>query len=225
MTTVFPETVKCSVCGAENEMMVLGSTNSFGPQDLDTRPPEMKRSTMGYWVQECKTCGYVAVDLTDETTLKRSFFETNAYKTCEEIPFMSDLAKSFYRHYLIMMAEKQHEDAFLAALHAAWACDDKNDETNAALMRKKAAEMAEKLFQSENCDWKDTVRLIRVDLLRRTGRYDELLKQYESASFEGELLNIIIAFEKELARRKLSGCFTVADAKEYAAGSFDWPED
>ncbi len=41
MTTVFPQTVKCSVCGAENEIMVVGSTNAFGPTDLDTRPPEM----------------------------------------------------------------------------------------------------------------------------------------------------------------------------------------
>ena len=47
MTTVFPQTVRCSVCGAENEMMVVASTNTFGgTMDLDTRPPEMKRSTM-----------------------------------------------------------------------------------------------------------------------------------------------------------------------------------
>jgi len=225
MTTMFPETVKCSVCGAENEMMVVGSTNAFGPTDLDTRPPEMKRSTMSYWVQECKTCGYVAVDLTDETTLDRSFFETGAYKTCEGITFVSDLAKTFYRHYLIMMAEEQHEDAFDAALHAAWACDDKKDDANAVMMREKAIELSDKLLQADDCDWKDTVRLIRADLLRRTGRFDELLEQYESVCFDGELQNTIIAFERELACRKCSGCFTVGDAEQYAEGTFEWPED
>ena len=223
MTTVFPETVRCSVCGSENGIMVIGSTNTFGPTDLDTRPPEMKRSTMCYWVQECKTCGYTAVDLTDETALERSFFETEDYKSCKGIPFVSDLAKSFFRHYLIMTAEEQHEDAFFAALHAAWACDDREDETNAALMREKAVEMADRLLQTDSCDWKDTVRLIRADLLRRTGRFDELLEQYESAAFENELMNAILAFEKELARRKLSGCYTAADAEEFAAGSFVWP--
>ena len=222
MTTVFPHTVKCSVCGAENEIMVVASTNAFGPTDLDTRPPEMKRSTMYYWVQECSACGYAATDLTDETKLDRSFFETDDYLTCSGISFASDLAKSFYRQYLIMTAEKQHEDAFFAAMHAAWSCDDKEDRANAVLMREKAVEEAEQLLQSDDCDWKDTVRLIRADLLRRTGRFDELLEQYESAAFDGELLNQIIAFEKELARRKLSGCYTVADAEAYADGSWDW---
>lgn len=225
MTTTFPETVKCSVCGAENETMVVVSTNAFGPTDLDTRPPEMKRSTMCYWVQECDACGYAATDLTDETSLDRSFFETEAYQSCDGISFKSDLAKSFYRHYLIMTAEERHEDAFWAALHAAWSCDDKKDRKNAALMREKAVEQADLLLQYDGCDWKDTVRLIRADLLRRTGRFDELLKQYESAAFDGELLNAIIVFEKELARRKLSGCFTVADAQDYAKGSFEWPEE
>ncbi len=222
MTTVFPATVRCSVCGSENEIMVIGSTNTFGPTDLDTRPPEMKRSTMCYWVQECRNCGYTAVDLTDETTLERSFFETEDYKSCRGIPFASDLAKSFFRHYLITSEEDQHEEAFFAALHAAWACDDREDETNAALMREKAIEMADRLLQTDSCDWKDTVRLIRADLLRRTGRFDELLEQYESAAFENELMNAILAFEKELARRKLSGCYTAADAEEFAAGSFVW---
>ena len=32
----------------------------------------------------------------------------------------------------------------------------------------------------------------------------------------------ILAFEKELARRRLSGCYTAADAEAYADGSFDW---
>ena len=43
MTTTFSETVKCSVCGAENEIMIVDSTNAFDPTDLDTRLPEMKR--------------------------------------------------------------------------------------------------------------------------------------------------------------------------------------
>lgn len=37
---------KCSVCGFESEQIVLKSTNSFGPTDLDARPPSMHRQTM-----------------------------------------------------------------------------------------------------------------------------------------------------------------------------------
>ena len=226
MTTEFPETVKCAVCGAENEMMVVGSTNTFGgTMDLDTRPPEMKRSTMGYWVQECRCCGYAATDLTDETILDKSFFETKAYVNCKGIPFLSDLAKAFFRHYLVMMAEEQHEDAMFAALHAAWACDDAQDAANAVLMRTKAIELADLLLQSKDCDWKDTVKLIRADLLRRAGRFEELPEQYESVAFDQELLNQVVAFELELARRKLDGCYTVGDAQEYADGKYEWKEE
>ena len=224
MTTIFPKTVQCSVCGSENEMMVVASTNTFGATDLDTRPPEMKRSTMRYWVQGCETCGYVAVDLTDETTLDRSFFETDAYRTCDGILFISDLAKLFYRHYLVMLAEKQFELAFFAALHAAWACDDEEDGANAVLMRNKAIEMADRLLLSDVYKRRDTVTLIKVDLLRRTGRFEELLALYGSAVFEHVLLNTIMAFERELARKKLSGCFTVVDAEEYASGNAEQVE-
>lgn len=226
MTTVFPQTVRCSVCGAENEIMVVASTNTFGgTMDLDTRPPEMKRSTMEYWVQECSACGYAATDLTDETILEQPFFETKAYKTCKGIRFKSDLAKSFFRHYLIMMAEEEDEGAFFAALHAAWACDDRKDKKNAALMREKAIESADRLLVSDTCDWKDTVRLIRADLLRRTGRFDELAEVCRPGMFMEELLNKIVAFELELARRKCSGCYTVGDAEQYAGGSFELTEE
>lgn len=224
MTTIFQEDIRCFMCGEKRQYAVVASTNSFGPTDLDTRPPEMERSTMCYWVQSCPVCGYTAVDVSDETIIDREFLNSQAYKHCDGISFASDLAKDFYRHYLIMKAEGNDEETFHALLHAAWACDDKDDETNAALMREKAIEMADRLLQTDSCDWKDTIRLIRADLLRRTGRFDELLVQYESAVYESELMNAIIAFEKELGRRKLSGCFTAADAEEYAAGSFEWPE-
>ncbi len=223
MTTVFPKTVVCSVCGAENEIMEVGSTNAFGAVDLDTRPPEMKRSTMCYWVQECASCGYVAVDLTDETTLDRSFFGYDSYKTCKGLQFGSDLARMFYQYYMIMMAEDETEAAFGAVHHAAWACDDVGDEANAVRMREKAIELADRLLRSDDYDRKDTVKLIRADLLRRNGWFEEVLEDYGQVSFGEELLDQIIDFERELARRGCRGCYTVEDAEKYAEGRFVWP--
>src|SRR5690349_6640199 len=63
MTTIIPQTITCSFCHTPSEQNLIGSTNSFGAPDLDTRPPEMMRSTMPLWVQECPHCGYVAKDL------------------------------------------------------------------------------------------------------------------------------------------------------------------
>ena len=216
MTTIAKQTTRCFVCGTENEFCVVVSTNSFGPTDLDTRPPEMKRSTMNYWVQTCPSCGYSATDVSDDTTVARTFLETESYQTYDGIPFLSELAKEFYRHYLIQAADHRKEDAFFALLHAAWACDDKDDETCAVQMRNKAISIANDLLVSGNLENKDTLRVMRADLLRRATRFDELLDQYAHTDYQDELLNSILRFEKEMARRKNSECLTVQDAEEFA---------
>lgn len=222
MTTIMPNTSTCFICGSEEEYGVVASTNTFGPTDLDTRPPEMKRSTMRYWVQTCPVCGYSAVDVSDETTVGREFLETESYRICDGIAFVSDLAKEFYRHYLIMKAERNEEDAFWALLYAAWASDDKEDETGAVLAREKAIMIAYKLLDSEVSEHKDTLSLILADLLRRVSRFEELLKRYDTVTFDEELLNQIVEFEKELARRKITKCMTAKDAVDYAKGTFVW---
>ncbi len=222
MTTIFQNKVRCFMCGSEEEYGVIASTNTFGPTDLDTRPPEMKRSTMPYWVQTCPVCGYTAVDVSDETTVGREFLETDAFKSCDGIGFVSDLAKKFYRHYLIMAAEGKDEDAFWTLLHAAWASDDKGDQSGAALAREKAIGIAYKLLDSGVPDWNDTLSLICADMLRRVSRFDELLKRYDTVKYDNELMNQIIEFEKELARRKIMKCMTAKDAVDYAEGTFDW---
>ena len=60
MTTTYSEDVRCAVCGKSSAHIGTASTNAFGSADLDTRPPEMQRSTISTWVQECPECGYCA---------------------------------------------------------------------------------------------------------------------------------------------------------------------
>ena len=209
MTTIAKQTTRCFVCGTENEYCVVASTNSFGPSDLDTRPPEMQRSTMNYWVQTCPVCGYAATDVSDDTAVTRAFLETESYKTCDGIPFRSELAKAFYRHSLIQAADHRKEDAFFALLHTAWACDDKNDEACAVQMRNQAIAIANDLLVCGNMEHKDTLRVMRADLLRRASRFDELLDQYAYADYQDELLNSILRFEKEMARKKNFSTFFI----------------
>ena len=47
MTTLVTEERKCVLCGKTNKHEIWISTNGFGAADLDTRPPEMMRSTIG----------------------------------------------------------------------------------------------------------------------------------------------------------------------------------
>ena len=63
MTTVFETAVTCAVCGREQSVQEMGSTSSFGPMDLDTRPPPVRRHSLWLWVHECEECGFVAPEL------------------------------------------------------------------------------------------------------------------------------------------------------------------
>ena len=54
-------------------------------------------------------------------------------------------------------------------------------------------------------DWKkaflEEIMVIKADLMRRAGMFDELLKAYENVHFEDETKNIIIAHQKERAKQ------------------------
>ncbi|MBO4868383.1 MAG: hypothetical protein J5585_01590 [Clostridia bacterium] len=136
MPTFATARMKCAVCGKESAHRVIYSTNCFGSSDLDTRPPEMKRSTMDFWVQECPKCGFVSGRIDDSTSITPEFLESSSYKTCDELSFNSKLASRFYRQYMIKAYENNEREAFFALLHAAWACDDMNDTENAAYCRR-----------------------------------------------------------------------------------------
>lgn len=205
---------KCSVCGSTNEYRVLLSTNTFGGDpDLDLRPAEMKRSTMPVWVQECPDCGFISGDVTDLTTVTREWLQSEEYLSANGIPFSSELAKRFYKYYLINLADENPEDAFYAILHAAWSCDDSDDNANAKLCRELAIPLVTELIE-ENRKNKDALLVTKADLLRRSGQFDTLINEYSSISFGDELLNQIIAFEIEKANEQDTKCYRVEDVTQ-----------
>lgn len=220
-----PENVKCFICGAENEFMVLLSSNSYGSMDLDTRPPEMSRSTMDCWVQVCPVCGYVAVRVSEPTIVDRLFLQSDSYKTCDGIVFVSELARAFYRQQLILLSEGRKEDAFFALLHASWACDDGNERKNATAVRRKAILLADDLLASGESEDCESLSMVRADLMRRSARFRDLLEQYGETHYSDDLLNRILDFEKALAKIRCRRCLTVADAEEYAEETKDLDEE
>lgn len=208
MSTFYECECKCAVCGATNTYHVIGSTSSFGAPDLDLRPPMMQRSTIVAWVQACPECGYVANEVSDPTKVTKEWLRSKQYLTCDGIRFSSDLAVNFYRRHLICLEEGDPEKAFYAVLHAAWICDDADDAANAKRMRKLAVPMAGKLIEDGGKN-KDNLLLIKADLMRRAGMFDELIEQYSSVSFREELLNKILKFQIAKAKNKDTACYTV----------------
>lgn len=214
MSTIRSIRQKCAVCGAAHQYNVLCSTNTFGPPDLDMRPPEMKRSTMHFWVQECPDCGYVAEDIEDRPKVSRQYFNTKEYRSCEGKQFKSDLAQRFYKEYLL----KRHAYELEAALHpiicAAWASDDVEDVIGAKECRTVAADLAARILstQKEN---RELLLLIRADLLRRSEQFSELQTEYGKLHLSNDALNSILVFQMTKASEADAQRYTIVDVQAF----------
>lgn len=199
----------CYLCGKISDQMVLASTSQFGAPDLDLRPPEMERSSMELWFQECPHCGYISKDIYDKTTVTKEWLKSETYLSCDNRSFKAKLAEKFYKQYMTKIKDENYKYAFFAVHYAAWVSDDAQDTDNAIYCRKKALEALEKFVVDQ--DQKETFLLIKADLLRRTGQFDLLIAEYKEKTFSEELLNKIVAFQIEKAKQKDTSCYTVAD--------------
>lgn len=229
MSTFFEETKSCVICNKSSEQMQIGSTNSFGPCDLDLRPPEMQRSTMRHWIEVCPHCGYVASNISaelDESKAKKkgfgklfaqknnnnlNFLEwllSDEFKGCNGIEFKSELAKNFYQYHLILLKHNKNEDAFFALRNAAWSCDDSEDKDNAILCRVKALELLKDII-----DANENMELVRADMLRRSGQFETVISEFSNKHYSEELLNKIVAFQILKAKDKDDACYTVEDVQ------------
>ncbi len=211
MTTFYSETVKCSVCGHDNQSTVLGSTSSFGSPDLDLRQPGRIRMTMGCWIQECENCHYVSRSVSDECPVPVTYIRSAEYLNCDGYAFKSELARNFYRQHKIQMLAGDMKKAFTALLHAAWVCDDNQDKTNAKTMRELCLPLVTSLI-SKNEKNGDSLFLMKADLLRRAGRFDDLLAEYENVTFHDDIMNQVLRFQLLKAKERDDACYTVKQA-------------
>ena len=168
--------------------MVLGSTNACGYMDLDTRPPEMERTDALYNVQECKTCGFVAYDLSSKTKIKKEYLNSVRYKECDQIEFVSKFSKMFYRMYLIKLEEENYQIAFWCLLRCSWSADDVSDDKNSIEIRKRCLELID-TFKINDHDVQ--LNLVKLDLLRRSKQFDECIEFIERLKKNSKVLNAI----------------------------------
>ena len=68
------------------------------------------------------------------------------------------------------------------------------------------------LILSGDPEEKDTLMLMREDLLRRLGRFEQLIEEYSGITFGDPLFDAINAFQIEKAKEGDIGCYTVRDA-------------
>jgi hypothetical protein len=124
MTTFASTTITCGACGHNFAHDDLSSTNRFGSMDLDLRPPEMERSTMQAWLQQCPNCGYSAVDASTFDPRHRAVLESPEYRQHLTNSGLPPLAAKFICAGLLAEAAGQLEEAGLSYLRSAWVMDD-----------------------------------------------------------------------------------------------------
>lgn len=179
MTTICTTTMRCPVCGTRSEHRGIMSTSAWGPSDLDTRPPQMERSTMFAWVRRCPKCGYCARNSSATGPRAREIISGKEYREQLSDPACPGLANSFLCRGILDRESGDYATATWDLMHAAWVCDDAGHADQAIACRRKAADMfkeAEGHGQQVAGQQDGSGTAILVDLLRRSGRRDEARK-------------------------------------------------
>ena len=141
MTTFFREKLTCVICGSKSKHEMLGSTNTYGSPDLDLRPPEMQRSTMDCWVQECPSCGYAYSSIEEKADNSEVTISSDAYVEILSGNLNGTLTGRFVKASLIAEKAADIDAAANYALSAAWAADDASNGTSANSCRHRAASL------------------------------------------------------------------------------------
>ncbi len=215
MTTTANKILKCAVCGSLVECSIFMSTNTFGSQDLDLRPPEMMRSTMKMWLQECLRCRYVNNDVSKAINNAEKIIDTDEYKLLLTDSNIPQLARRFAQYSLLQ--QNDLEISGVALIRAAWACDDEKSNIQALFFRNRAADILFKLDFSKDSEEISTLALILVDVLRRSFRFDEArklistLKSFVTVT-TNPIMQSILNYQSFLCDNGDVSCHTVADA-------------
>lgn len=218
MTTMIEVDTICGDCGKKSEQMELTSTSAYGSSDLDTRPPEVRRSTIHTWVERCPHCGYCSSDISNASEPIRSIIHSPIYRSQLDDPEFPGLANSFLCKALIETRVGKLANAAWSTVNAAWVCDDAGRETSARICRQKAVHLMRKswLQNKKIAKQKGADIAIAVDLLRRSGQFKEALDLINSNKNKKKepIIENVLVFEEELILRSDDMVHTVTEAEE-----------
>jgi hypothetical protein len=218
MTTFAEQSVACGNCGHVFTHHTLGSTYVFGSPDLDTRPPELQRSTMHAWIQRCPSCGYCSRDVAEFDHRLRPVLESAEYRSQLTDAVYPELTCTFICAGMLAEAAGRQADAGWAYLHAAWTLDDANKDELAKIWRGRAADKILGVLNDGQlfADQPGASEAIVTDCLRRVGRGAEALQVVErglSQNYE-DAVHKILTFERALIQRGDTGRHLVKEAFE-----------
>ena len=216
MTTLLHESIKCFVCKQKSDQRLIGSTNTHGSMDTDTRPPEMERSTMPFWVQKCTNCGYCSLDLSNKIDGAKKNIKQDEYISILNNKAYPELARQFLCNAYLLKESKEFRRAGYGYLNAAWVCDDENMKPESIFCRKQALKMFDlnivnnkELSNDDIC----SERLLMTDIARRAEMFEQAyyhkVDGYDKT--EDNVLIKIFDFQEKLIEKKDSDCHNVEE--------------
>lgn len=201
---------KCALCGAESQHSYIVDSSAEGEADLDLRPPEPHRSTMEYWTTTCPQCGYCCEDIQAETSLNADFIKSEKYLTLDGINAESELAKNFIKKALIKLEIGDKNEAMQSYIYASWAFDDSGESENAVECRIRAIELIDELLK---CGDNLNYEILRCELLRRAGRFEDVIAIYSKKRYINRALDAVVRFELAKAQENDSSVYKFNDIK------------
>ena len=153
----------CAICGAEYEEPAQPKTTD----GLNL----MTSVQVRMMVRFCTRCGYVnhSVSMEPPKGVDMAWLQSDAFRSCDGIRFKHEFASGSYQFHMVRLADQDYRGAMLAVSLAAQICEETGDDENAETCLKKAAELAQKQYQSDS----DPMMLAMwCEYLRRSGQFE-----------------------------------------------------
>ncbi len=223
---------ECALCHKISTHGAIMSISIFGAPDLDTRPPEMARSTIDTQVQRCPFCEYCAPDISKSIKKASKIIRTEQYQQQLNNNKFPELANSFLCCALIEEKTGEYSKAGWSCVQAAWVCDDKSSICEAEECRKEAITLFQKARKKRQrfANKSGIEEVVFIDLARRSNQFELALKLCNNALEKnpGRLITGTLKFQKQLIINKDADSHTmeeVSGIKSDAAKAHDSPEN
>ncbi|WP_353210180.1 hypothetical protein [Rhodovarius sp.] len=204
-----PGEVTCAVCGSESRQVMFRAGAPEQAPDLDLRPGEPLRSTMGHWLQQCPRCGYAAPDISQARPSAARVVGAAPFRSLVSEVAHPPLSRRFLAWAHVLEETGAMHEAAEAMLQAAWTADDLNRQDLARNWRLEAVA----LWRSgPGLDAEQQVRV--VDALRRAEAWDGAADAIAAMLRDQppEAVRQVLALESRLVESSDARRHTVASA-------------
>ena len=191
----------CSVCGTPSTHTILAVNEPpQGVPDLDLRPDLPHRNYLRYWVMECPCCGYCNSMLDVPADFSRDYVESDEYKNASGLSGQNQTADRMIRKALGCVKNHSYKEAVQSYLYASWLFDDDNNDASASACRRAAVRIFDEHPAAFRGD--DNFKVLMADMMRRSGDFQRVVREYEGKAFRSQLMTAIAFFEVQLASRE-----------------------